>query len=185
MEAVSADFHTIVTKTLYVTKRARYGACLAIAFLTTRVRAPSTDDWVKLCHLIEYLRGDHNQPLVIDAENNKLLMWYIDALFTVHPKMHRHTGGGLTMGRIFPISVSTKQKLNTRSSTESKLVGVDDMMPIICWAHYFLLLQGYRIIENLLLQDNKRSILLEQNGRASSGKSMRHINIWYFLSRIR
>jgi hypothetical protein len=96
-------------------------------------------------------------------------MWYIDALFAVHPNMRGHTGGGLTMGRGFHFSVSTKQKLNTRSSTESELVGVDDMMPIICWACYFLLSQGYGIIENLLLQDNNNSILLEQNVTASSG----------------
>ena len=104
-------------------------------------------------------------------------MWYVDALFAVHPNMRGHTGCGLTLGRGFPISVSTKQKLNTRSSTESELVGVNDMMPIICWTRYFLLSQGYGIIENLLLQDNKSSILLEQNGRASSGKRTRHINI--------
>jgi hypothetical protein len=182
-EAVSADFHTIVAKTLYVTKRARPDTCLAIAFLTTRVRAPDTDDWEKLCHLMEYLRGDRDRPLVLGADNDGLLMWYVDASFAVHPNMRGHTGGGLTMGRGFPISVSTKQKLNTRSSTESELVGVDDMMPIICWTHYFLLSQGYGIIviENLLLQDNKSSILLEQNGRASSGKRTRHINIRYFF----
>jgi hypothetical protein len=63
-EAVSADFHTIVAKTLYVTKRARPNTYLEIAFLTTRVRAPDTDDWEKLCHLMEYLRGDHDQPYV-------------------------------------------------------------------------------------------------------------------------
>ena len=55
------------------------------------------------------------------------------------------------------------------------------MMPIICWTRYFLLSQGYGIIENLLLQDNKSSILLERNGRASSGKRTRHINIRYFF----
>jgi hypothetical protein len=82
-------------------------------------------------------------------------MWYVDASFAVHPNMHGHTGGGLTLGRGFPILVSRKQKLNTRSSTESELVGVDDMMPIICWTCYFLLSQGYRIMENLLLQDNR------------------------------
>ena len=154
-EAASADFHTIVAKTLYVTKRARPDTCLAIAFLTTRVRAPDTDDWDKLCHLMEYLRGDRDQPLILGADNNRLLMWYVDASFAVHPNMHGHTGGGLTLGRGFPILVSRKQKLNTRSSTESELVGVDDMMPIICWTCYFLLSQGYRIIENLLLQDNR------------------------------
>jgi hypothetical protein len=34
---------------------------------------------------------------------------------------------------------------------------------------------------NVILQDNKSSILLETNGRTSSGKRMRHINIRYFL----
>ncbi len=97
-------------------------------------------------------------------KNDGLLMWYIDALFAVHPNMQGHTGGGLTMGRGFPISVSTKQKLNSRSSTESELVGVDDMMPIILWTHYFLLSQGYGVVENLLLQDNRSSILLERTG---------------------
>jgi len=32
-----------------------------------------------------------------------------------------------------------------------------------------------------LLQDNKSSILLERNGKASSGKRTRHINIRYFF----
>jgi hypothetical protein len=54
-------------------------------------------------------------------------------------------------------------------------------MPIICWTRSFLLSQGYGIIENLLLQDNKSSILLERNGRASSGKRTRHINIRCFF----
>jgi hypothetical protein len=176
-EAVSADFHTIVAKTLYVTKRARPDTCLAIAFLTTRVRAPDTNDWEKLCHLMEYLRGNHDRPLVLGTDNDGLLMWYINALFAMHLNIRGHTGGGLTMGRGFSMSVLTKQKLNMRISTESELVGVDDMMPIICWTCYFLLSQGYGIIENLLLQDNKSSILLEWNGKASSGKRTRHINI--------
>jgi hypothetical protein len=77
--------------------------------------------------------------------------------------MRSHTGGGLTMGRGFPIVSSTKQKLVTRSSTESELVGVDDMMSIIVWSCYFLMAQGYGVTQNLLLQGNKRSIFLEKN----------------------
>ena len=60
-------------------------------------------------------------------------------------------------------------------------MGVDDMMPILFWTRQFLLAQGYGIEENLLLQDNKSSILLERNGKASSGKRTRHINIRYFF----
>ncbi len=41
--------------------------------------------------------------------------------------------------------------------------------------------QGYGVTQNLLLQDNKSSILLERNGKASSGKRTKHINIRYFF----
>jgi hypothetical protein len=66
---VAASFHTIVAEVLYVTKRARPDTCLAIAFLTTRVRAPDTDDWEKLCHLMEYPRGDRARPLILSGDN--------------------------------------------------------------------------------------------------------------------
>ncbi len=54
-------------------------------------------------------------------------------------------------------------------------------MPIILWTCYFLLSQGYGVVKNLLLQDNRSSILLERNGSASSGKHTRHINIRHFF----
>jgi hypothetical protein len=136
-----------------------------------QVRSPNIEDWEKLCHLMEYLRGDRDRPLILGADNEGMLMWYVDALFAVHPNMRGHTSGGMTMGRGFTISVSTKQKLNTKSSTESELVGVDDMMPIILWTHYFLLSQGYGVLENLLLQDNK-----------SSNKAYQHLLLFHLGS---
>ena len=71
--------------------------------------------------------------------------------------------------------------MNTRSSTESEVVDVDDMMSIIIQTCYSQLSQGYGNIENLSSQDNKSLILLEQNGKALSGKHTRHINIQYFF----
>ena len=78
---------------------------------------------------------------MLGGNNEGLLMWYVDASFAVHTNMHSHTDGGLTMGRGFPISVSTKQNLTVKSSTEGELVGVDDMMSIILWTRQFLLAQ--------------------------------------------
>jgi hypothetical protein len=95
--------------------------------------------------------------------------------------MRGHTGGGLTLGRGFPIITSTKQKLNTRSSTESELVGVDDMMPSILWSRYFLEAQGYKVNDNVIFQDNQSTMLLERNGKASSSKRTKHINVRYFF----
>jgi hypothetical protein len=87
------------------------------------------------------------------------------AAFAVHPNMRGHSGGALTLGLGFPISPSDKQKLNTCSSTESKLVGVDDLMSLIIWSRNFLKAQGYAVVDNILHQDNRSAILLEKNGK--------------------
>jgi hypothetical protein len=41
--------------------------------------------------------------------------------------------------------------------------------------------QGYQVQDNILFQDNKSAILLEMNGKASSSKHTKHINIQYFF----
>ena len=75
--------------------------------------------------MIEYLQATKDLPLILGADNTGVMEWFVDASFAVHPNMRgHHTGGGLTLGRGFPIVNSTKQKLNTRSSTESELVGI-------------------------------------------------------------
>jgi hypothetical protein len=179
--AKAVQFHNIVAKTLYTTKRARPDTCTSISFLTTRVREPDKDDWVKMSHLMKYLRGTRRLPLILCADGSGILKWYVDAAFAVHPNLRGHSGGGLTMGRGMPIVNSMKQKLNTRSSTETEVVGGDDFMPAICWTRYFLKAQGYDVTDNILFQDNMSSILLEKNGKASSSKRTKHINIRYFF----
>ena len=175
------EFHNLVAKTLYATKRARPDTCTAIAFLTTRVREPDKDDWKKLVHLMRYLRGTRDLPLVLSADGSGILKWWVDAAFAVHPNMRGHSGGGLSLGRGFPIVTSTKQKLNAKSSTEAEIIGADDFMPAICWTRYFMLAQGYDVLDNVLFQDNKSAMLLEKNGKASSSKRTKHIHIRYFF----
>jgi hypothetical protein len=41
--------------------------------------------------------------------------------------------------------------------------------------------QGYQVQDNILFQDNKSAILLEKNGKASSSKRTKHVNIQYFF----
>jgi hypothetical protein len=174
-------FHNLVAKSLYLVKRARPDASVVIAFLTTRVREPDVDDWKKLEHLVEYFRATLDMPLILGGDNTGVLNWYVDASFAVHANMRGHTRGGLTMGRGYPIVCSTKQKLNTRSSTERELMGVDDMMPSILWMRYFLKAQGYKVNDNVIFQDNKSTMLLERNGKASSSRRTKHINVHCFF----
>ena len=85
------------------------------------------------------------------------------------------------MGKGSINTISTKQKLNTKSSTESELVAVDNLSMHVLWTQHFVMAQGYKVEENTVYQDNKSAILLEKNGIRSMGKRSRHINIRYFL----
>jgi hypothetical protein len=182
LEKVQAEeFHTFVVKGLFACKRARPDIHPAIAFLTTRVRNPNQDDWRKLIKLLKYINGTRNDVLTLSADNLNVVKWYVDASFAVHPDMKSHTGGVMTYGEGAIQTISRKQKLNTRSSTEAELVGADDAMTMILWTKLFLEAQGYNVGENILYQDNKSAILLETNGKKSSSKRTRALNIRYFF----
>ena len=62
-----------------------------------------------------------------------------------------------------------------------EISGVDDFISAICWTWYFIATQCYNVKDDRLHQDNKSSILVENNGKASSINWKNHINIRYFF----
>jgi hypothetical protein len=62
-------FHSIVAKLLYVSKRARIGAQLAIALLCTRVSCSTEQDWSKLIQLLQHFNGTLDMPLILGANS--------------------------------------------------------------------------------------------------------------------
>jgi hypothetical protein len=140
------------------------------------------DDYKKLRRGLQYLRATVNLSLMLEADNAHIVKWWVDALFAVHPDMKSHRGGMMSLGKGTAYQTSTRQKLIRKSSTETELVGVNDVMPQILWTQYFLEAQGYGVEDSLVYQDKQSTILLEENGRASSlSKQMRHIEIRYFF----
>ena len=180
-KAKQEKFHSIVAKLLFVARRGRPDILVSIAFLTTRVSKPDTDDWKKLHRLMQYLNATMDLSLTLSAENFNNIKWWVDVSYGTHADMRSHTGAGLTLGRGFIYSKSSKQKINTKSSTEGELVGASDMLSQIIWTRYFLAAQGYDIKSNVLFQDNQSAMLLEQNGKYSSSQRTRHVNIRYFF----
>jgi hypothetical protein len=144
------------------------------------VKSPDDDDYKKLTRVIKYLRSEPTLCLTLEADDLQVIKWWVDASFAVHPDMKSHTGATMSLGKGSIYSVSTRQKLNTKSSAEAELVAVDDVMPMVVWTKYFLEAQGYDVLPTIY-QDNMSAMLLEKNGRASSGKRTRHINIRYFF----
>ena len=78
------------------------------------------------------------------------------------------------------MSKSTKQQLNTLSSTESEFVGNSDFMTSPIYASLFLDAQGYRMQTSTVHQDNQSTIKLLTNGKASCGKKSRYVDISFF-----
>jgi hypothetical protein len=105
----------------------------------------------------------------------------VDASYAVHPDMKSHTGGVMSFGVGGFCCKSTKQKLNTKSSTEAELVGASDYLPNLLWVKMFLQAQGLNLSETVLEQDNESAIKLETNGRMSAGPKSRHIDIRFFF----
>ena len=142
-EKHTETFHHLVAKLLYLSKRARPDIQLSIAFLSTRVQSPDEDDWKKLGRCIRYLEETKDIPLTIEADSMNTINWWVDASFAVHHDYKSHTGATVSFGKGCPVSLSTKQKINTRSSTEAELVGINDALSIILWMRNFIMDQGY------------------------------------------
>jgi hypothetical protein len=117
----------------------------------------------------------------LGADNFNIVKWWVGASYGVHLDMRSHTGGAImSMGTGAVYSASKKQKLNTKSSTEAELVGINDVLPQALWTKYFMEAQDYGV-STILNQDNQSTIKLSENGKASSGKGTRHVNIRYFF----
>jgi hypothetical protein len=174
-------FHTVTAQGLFACKRARPDISPAIAYLTTRVRAPNQDDWAKLVRMMRYLKQTSKDCLTLKADGTGDLKWYVDASFAVHPDLRSHTGATMTMGAGAITSISRKQGMNSRSSTEAEVIAADEVVGPMIWTKLFLESQGYPVRENVLFQDNKSAMLLEENGRKSAGKRSRHLNIRLFF----
>ena len=114
------------------------------------------------------------------ADNLRELHVWVDASHAVHENMRGHTGGTMSMGTGTLHNESSKQKLNTRSTTESEVVGVSEYLPYDIWQVNFFKEQGYDIRNNYIYQDNESAAKLEINGRNSCTGNSRHIDIKFF-----
>lgn len=84
------------------------------------------------------------------AENLGKLGYWVDASYAVNHDMRSHTGGVMSLRTGGIMCKSTKQKLNTRSSTEAELVGVSNYLSNAIWAKMSLKGQGDKMMETWL-----------------------------------
>eukprot|EP00957_Ditylum_brightwellii_P053095 4025957-Ditylum_brightwellii.AAC.1 len=142
------------TKLLFLCKRARRDIQTGVTFLTTWVKEPNEDDWKKVRRIILYLNGTTKLVTTLSVSKLNIATWWVDGSFATHPNMKGHMKMTMSLGEGSVFSSSIKQKLNTKSSTETKLIAVGDAMPHILWTIYFLECQECNVGKAQICLDN-------------------------------
>jgi hypothetical protein len=181
LEVKAQEFHHISAQLLFLSARARCDIQVTVAFLTTRVKKPDTDNWGKLRRVLKYLNRTKHMKLILCIDDLSKIMWWVDASDWTHEDCRGYTGAMMSLGGGAVISSLRTQKINTKSSTESELVAIDDALTTILWTLYFIEAQGYSIEQNIIFEDNLSTINLAVNGKFSSSKRTKHIKARYFF----
>lgn len=92
---------------------------------------------------MQYLQGTKTLKLWIEVHGLRTMRWFVDAAHMEHWDCKGQAGAAMTLGHGAVLSYSWEQKVNTKSSTETELVGVDDVISNILWSLYFMQEQGY------------------------------------------
>ena len=123
---------------MYVAQRYRFDLSAALAFLCTRVDRSTEQDSEKLRRLLTYMNNTKYDFLTIGAVNIEKLLTFVDVSFAVNQDMRSHSFGGVSFGKGFLLTRSTKQKVDTSSTTESDVFGASDYLPNTIWLMKFL-----------------------------------------------
>ena len=68
------------------------------ASLCTLVKEPTGDDWGKLLQGMKFIQQTVNDKLLIHIDDIRLICWWVDASFAVHPDFRSHTGAVMSFG---------------------------------------------------------------------------------------
>ena len=151
-------------------------------FLYNRVFKSTKEYKVKLRQLLQYLKHTINDERIMVADRISQLFICIDTTYGVKPNLKIHTGGFMSFLYRMVNCKSRKKKLNTKSSTNAKVVSVSDYLPYNIFICLFMGAQGYDTKQTILFQVNHSAINMEKKRKNSCTGNSRHINIRYLFS---
>ena len=85
-----------------------------------------------------FLKQTINDTRVIRADSLEQIDTFLDSSHAVHPDMRGHTGGTITMGTGIIHGKASKQKMNSKSTNETKMIGDSKYLPYVIWVEYFM-----------------------------------------------
>lgn len=171
-------FHSGVDELLHLSKRVLPDIILLLSFLTNRIQSPDIDDMKKLIHVFQYL--NNTREMGICLRSSRELFFLLSSMRHGVPANGKgHSGMTISLGLGPPLVEWNKQKIVTKSSTESELVALSHMCSPAIWSREFLLAKGEMLPPVTLYQDNRSTISLSSSGQSNSDRT-RHVKIRHY-----
>ena len=119
-------------------KRSQLDIENAVSFIYTLLKNPDIYDWGKLIQVLQFLSKTIEDNNVIGSENIYEVLTYVDVSYATYNGIRGHTGGCMKFGWGLICEKSSKQKLNTKISTESEVVGASEYIPMSIWLAMYM-----------------------------------------------
>jgi hypothetical protein len=141
-----------------------------VSFLATRVLVATDGDWKKLVRVLRYVRGSKGLGICLEVSEPVCVWASVEVSYGTHDDMRSHSGVVISLGRGPVYASSSRQRLDTKSSTEVELVALSDAAGQIVWTRDFLLGLGYDVGPARVAQDNQAVVTLARDeGSVASG----------------
>ena len=83
--------------------------------------------------MVQFLNQTVKDKLTLRADGSGCLSWHCNTAFPLHKDLRSHTDSTFLMGDGAITSLSRKQGMNTRSSTEAEVVAADEIISPMIW----------------------------------------------------
>ena len=173
-------FRSCVMTLYFLAKRTRPEILTAVSYCATRMLIATEEDERKLDRVLSYLLFSRSNKMILRIGPQSTIRAFVDASFGLYEDGKSVTGVAIMLGDATIYIKSGKQKIVTRSSTESELVGISDALSQVLWTREYLLSAGLNMGPAIIYQDNQSTLFLANRGRSTSERS-RHIKIRYFF----
>lgn len=175
-------FHSEVAKVLFIAKRVRMMLLPAVSVLASKVTKATREDRYRLDRVFGYLMASRLMTMRFHCGGSVNLEAYVDASWGVHDDCHGRTGIVLMIAGCAVGAWSFKQKIVTRSSTESEIVALSDALTNVVWMRHWLIAQGHKLGPTPVYQDNEAVIALMRDERKTHQRT-KHLDARYFYAR--
>ena len=172
-------FRSVLMKLMFLT-RTRPDIKLPVVYLSTKMQNPTKGDEQNLMRIIKYLNGTKEFGLYIKP-NSLMLYCSTDASYASHQDLKGHSGAIVSIGNPnAPIhTLSKKQRIVTKSSTEAEILALESATDEILWSKRVLDELGHPQNTVPIEQDNKSAMIIVKRGPGKMGKS-KSIQIKYY-----